>query len=178
MDASPLHLWPRRSGVGGFLRCVRELRAERYELAVDLQRITKSAALARLSGASRVLGADLAPPSAKGLKSAPVQSLIASNERALRQVFLAYAHDPTLHRPILSLQNFCVLCLQLGISPPVPKPDLARCFRGAYAAAGVFRLPRELRASLPRLSLPGAFLCSLPRGSLPAGSAGVVASAT
>ena len=77
----------------------------------------------------RVLGADLAPPSAKGLKSAPVQSLIASNERALRQVFLAYAHDPTLHRPILSLQNFCVLCLQLGISPPVPKPDLARCFR-------------------------------------------------
>ena len=37
---------------------MRELRAERYELAVDLQRILKSSALARLSGAKRVLGYD------------------------------------------------------------------------------------------------------------------------
>ena len=39
---------------------VRELRRARYDLAVDLQRIAKSALLARLSGAPRVLGYDRA----------------------------------------------------------------------------------------------------------------------
>lgn len=53
---SRTHVWRRAAGVGEFLRLVRELRAERYELAVDLQRLQKSAALARLSGAKRVLG--------------------------------------------------------------------------------------------------------------------------
>ena len=49
-DVDRVHLWPRRSGARGFLRCVRELRAARYELAVDLQRIAKSAALALKEG--------------------------------------------------------------------------------------------------------------------------------
>jgi len=53
-----VHLWPRTSGLLGFLSTVRELRRERYGLAVDLQRLAKSALLARLSGAARVLGAD------------------------------------------------------------------------------------------------------------------------
>jgi lipopolysaccharide heptosyltransferase II len=42
------------------VRLVREIRAERYDLAADLQRIQKSAILARLSGAARVLGYDRA----------------------------------------------------------------------------------------------------------------------
>jgi ADP-heptose:LPS heptosyltransferase len=50
-----VHPWPRGEAFGGV---VRALRAERYGLAVDLQRITKSALLARLSGAPRVLGYD------------------------------------------------------------------------------------------------------------------------
>jgi len=50
------HVWRRTDGWRGFARVVRELRAERYGLAVDLQRIQKSALLARLSGAPRVLG--------------------------------------------------------------------------------------------------------------------------
>lgn len=54
-----VHVW-RRAGLGEFRRVVRELRAERYELAVDLQRLQKSAFLARLSGAPRVLGFDRA----------------------------------------------------------------------------------------------------------------------
>ena len=53
-----VHVWPRRSGVGGWRRLVREIRGERYELAADLQRIAKSAVLARASRAPRVLGAD------------------------------------------------------------------------------------------------------------------------
>jgi ADP-heptose:LPS heptosyltransferase len=55
-----VHVWPRGAGVSGFRALVREVRAEGYGLAVDLQRLAKSAALARLSGAPRVLGYDRA----------------------------------------------------------------------------------------------------------------------
>ncbi|HVS19690.1 MAG TPA: glycosyltransferase family 9 protein [Planctomycetota bacterium] len=55
-----VHLWPRASGLAG-LRALRgELRAERYGLALDLQRIAKSVLVARLSGAPRVVGFDRA----------------------------------------------------------------------------------------------------------------------
>ncbi len=53
-----VHIWPRGGGVAGVWRLVREVRASRYELAVDLQRLQKSALVARLSGAPRVLGYD------------------------------------------------------------------------------------------------------------------------
>jgi heptosyltransferase-1 len=53
-----VHVWSRASGLSGLARLVRELKRERYELAVDLQRIAKSALLARFSGAPRVLGFD------------------------------------------------------------------------------------------------------------------------
>ena len=55
-----VHLWRKGDGLGGFRALWREIRAERYDLAIDLQRIAKSAALARLSGAQRVLGFDRA----------------------------------------------------------------------------------------------------------------------
>jgi heptosyltransferase-1 len=53
-----VHVWRRKSGLRGLRELARELRAQRYELAVDLQRIAKSSLLARLSGAPRVLGYD------------------------------------------------------------------------------------------------------------------------
>lgn len=55
-----VHLWPRGSGVGGFRALVRELRSVGYDVALDLQRLQKSSALARLSGARRVIGFDRA----------------------------------------------------------------------------------------------------------------------
>lgn len=54
------HVWKRAGGVGGFRALMREIRAERYELALDLQRLTKSAWIARMSGARRVIGFDRA----------------------------------------------------------------------------------------------------------------------
>lgn len=51
-----VHIWQRGGGWREAARLVREIRAERYGLAVDLQRIQKSALVARLSGAPRVLG--------------------------------------------------------------------------------------------------------------------------
>jgi heptosyltransferase-1 len=43
---------------GGMLSAVRELRRQKYDVAVDLQGLVKSAAFARLSGAPRVIGFD------------------------------------------------------------------------------------------------------------------------
>jgi heptosyltransferase-1 len=42
--------------VGGWLKTVRELRRRRYGMAIDLQGLVKSAALAKFSGARRVIG--------------------------------------------------------------------------------------------------------------------------
>ena len=44
------------STLGAWLRVVRELRAKRYDVALDLQGLMKSALLARVSGAPRVIG--------------------------------------------------------------------------------------------------------------------------
>ena len=52
------HLWQKGSGLGGWRALIREIRRERYQLALDLQRLAKSAGIARLSGAERVLGFD------------------------------------------------------------------------------------------------------------------------
>jgi ADP-heptose:LPS heptosyltransferase len=55
-----VHLWRKQGGVGELRRVARELRTVGYSLAVDLQRIQKSALLAKLSGARRRLGFDRA----------------------------------------------------------------------------------------------------------------------
>ncbi len=49
----------RQSTVGGWTRVLRELRAARYDVALDFQGLTKSAVLARGSGATRVVGFSL-----------------------------------------------------------------------------------------------------------------------
>ncbi|QDU69578.1 MurG-like transferase [Planctomycetes bacterium Pla86] len=55
-----VHLWKRGGGIAGLLSFVGELRAERYDVVLDLQRILKSALVARLCGASRTVGYDRA----------------------------------------------------------------------------------------------------------------------
>ena len=48
------------AGATGYLGAIRHLRAQRYDLALDLQGLLKSAVWARLSGAARVIGFDRA----------------------------------------------------------------------------------------------------------------------
>lgn len=55
-----VHLWRRGWRLCELARLLREVRGARYDVAVDLQRLQKSALLARLSGAPRVLGFDRA----------------------------------------------------------------------------------------------------------------------
>lgn len=51
-------LWPKSDGLRGFRAALHEARGLHFGLAIDLQRIAKSALFARLSGAPRVLGWD------------------------------------------------------------------------------------------------------------------------
>ena len=53
-----VHVLQRNGGLAEWLRLRRELRAEQYGLAIDAQRILKSAVIARMSGAPRSLGFD------------------------------------------------------------------------------------------------------------------------
>lgn len=53
-----VHLWPRGGGWRSLLHLRRELRAERYDAVIDLQRLAKSALLARAVGAERTIGFD------------------------------------------------------------------------------------------------------------------------
>jgi heptosyltransferase-1 len=50
----------RKASGGGWLQALRELRARQYDVAIDFQGLLKSATLARLSGAARVIGFDRA----------------------------------------------------------------------------------------------------------------------
>ena len=50
--------FPRLAGSGGVAELIGRLRASRYDAAIDLQGLLKSAVLARLSGARRVIGFD------------------------------------------------------------------------------------------------------------------------
>lgn len=53
-----VHVWRRRSGLSGWRALLGEIRARRYDLALDLQRLTKSAWIVRCSGAPRRIGFD------------------------------------------------------------------------------------------------------------------------
>ncbi|MDF1837552.1 MAG: glycosyltransferase family 9 protein [Planctomycetota bacterium] len=55
-----VHSLPRKGMLGALPSLRRELRGERYDLVIDLQRLLKSAVLSRLAGAPRVLGYDRA----------------------------------------------------------------------------------------------------------------------
>jgi len=106
IEAHPMidrvHLWRRERGVRGFLALLRDVRRERYDMAIDLQRIFKSGALARLSGARRVLGYDKA--------RAKEASWIWSNERIP-------AGDPGAHM----VEQYLEVARHLGIEAPQPE---------------------------------------------------------
>lgn len=100
-----VHLWRRGGGVAGFRALVQEVRGAGYELAVDLQRLAKSALLARLSGAPRVLGFD------RG--RAKEASWLLTREH------LAPA-DPGAHM----LEQYLEFARHLGLTAPVPRRRL------------------------------------------------------
>lgn len=117
-----VHVWRRGLGAREFARLVRELRGERYGLAVDLQRIQKSALLARLSGAPRVLGFDRA--------RTKEQSFLWTNERVA-------PHAGVQHR----VDEYLEVARHLGCAARVPRRLLpSDAAAEAWAAALVDEL--------------------------------------
>ena len=109
-----VHLWHKGSGLGGWRALMREVREQRYELAIDLQRIAKSAAVARGSGAKRVLGFDRA--------RAKEASWLLTNERVA-------AADPAAHM----VEQYLAFARHLG-ADATPRFELPADPRAVAAA--------------------------------------------
>ncbi|HUR29304.1 MAG TPA: lipopolysaccharide heptosyltransferase II [Planctomycetota bacterium] len=86
-----VHVLRRGSGVRGFLAVVREIRARRYDLALDVQRLTKSALLARWSGAPRRIGFDRARAKEGSWRWLPEHVAAASSARPMAEQALDFA---------------------------------------------------------------------------------------
>jgi lipopolysaccharide heptosyltransferase I len=101
-----------RPSVAGWTHAVRELRATKYDLAIDLQGLMKSAVLARASGAARVVGFSIwhlrektARPFYSDVREAEGDHVIAKNLRLLEA---AGVHDTTIEFPIADAPSAAV----------------------------------------------------------------------
>jgi heptosyltransferase-1 len=90
--------------IRGWSDAVRDLRTTRYDLAIDLQGLLKSAVLARASGAARVVGFSIwhlrektARPFYSDVRDAEGGHVIAKNLRLLEAVGV---HDPAIEFPL------------------------------------------------------------------------------
>jgi lipopolysaccharide heptosyltransferase I len=107
----------RKSSGGGWLQALRELRARQYDVAIDFQGLLKSAVLARLSGAARVIGFDRAS-AREGAASLLYTQRVAAGDAGHvidKNLRLAATLGAPLHR-----REFPIL--------PIPSPALDRLF--------------------------------------------------
>ena len=109
----------RQSSVGGWTRVLRELRATRYDVALDFQGLTKSAVLARGSGASRVAGFSLrdlrekiARPFYTSVADAEGGHAILKNLRLLRAVGV---EDSRIEFPLAGVDSPALAALRTSI---------------------------------------------------------------
>lgn len=139
-----VHVWPRGTGVAGVRALRREIVAEGYDVAIDLQRLQKSSLVARLSGAPRVLGFDRART--KELSWIWTRERIEAGPRREHMV-RQYMRFPRL--------------LGLPDAPPrrsLPDPGAAAAFADDFAANHGAPLLLNLGASRPdKLWPPSSF---------------------
>lgn len=109
----------RHSTVGGWTRVLRELRAAPYDVALDFQGLTKSAVLARGSGAGRVLGFSLghlreksARPFYTGTADAEGGHAIQKNLRLLRTLGI---EDTRIEFPLAAVDSPAMTTLRTAI---------------------------------------------------------------
>jgi lipopolysaccharide heptosyltransferase I len=106
----------------GWMRACRRLRARRYDAALDFQGLVKSAALARLSGARRVIGFDR-PALREGWASVFYGERVAASDRAhvieknLRLAAAVGAVRTALEFPIGEVDSAAVGAVREGKSP-------------------------------------------------------------
>jgi heptosyltransferase-1 len=137
-----VHVWRRGGGVRGLVALLRELRAERYDVAVDLQRLQKSAFLAWASGAPRRLGHD--------------RRRTKEHAHLWHREHLATG-DPRSHM----VDQYLEFARHLGVAPDAPRwpwPPLARglAFAARTLPSGRPRVVLNLGASKPEKLWPAA----------------------
>ena len=108
-----------RASVQGWSRAVAQLRLVRYDLAIDLQGLMKSAVLARASGASRVVGFSIwhlrektARPFYSDVREAEGGHVIAKNLRLLEAVGV---QDPAIEFPLADVPSAALDALRASI---------------------------------------------------------------
>jgi len=109
----------RHSTVGGWTRVLRELRDAPYDVALDFQGLTKSAVLARGSGATRVLGFSLrhlreksARPFYTGAADAEGGHAIRKNLRLLRTIGI---NDDRIEFPLAPVDSAALTTVRTAI---------------------------------------------------------------
>lgn len=120
-----VHVWRKGGGLSAFRDVLGEVRAARYDLAIDAQRILKSALLARLSGAERVLGF--------GRDRAKEASWILTGERLQRRVSVAHM-----------VEHYLDFAGALGLANPQARFELPN---DGHAVASAERWVREFGAA-------------------------------
>ena len=145
-----VHVWPRGTGVAGFRALRREIVAEGYGVAIDLQRLQKSSLVARLSGAPRVLGFDRAR--AKEL------SWIWTRERI--------ETGPRREHMVRQYMRFSRLLGLQDATPrrSLPAPEAAAAFAEGFVTAHGAPLLLNLGASRPDKLWPPSFFRELAAG--------------
>jgi lipopolysaccharide heptosyltransferase I len=110
--------------LAGWTRAVRELRATKYDLAIDVQGLMKSAVLARASGAARVVGFSIwhlrektARPFYSDVREAEGGHVIAKNLRLLDAVGV---HDTKIAFPIADVPSAALDGLRGSIGADTP----------------------------------------------------------
>ena len=109
--------------LGGWLDVRRRLRARKYDAALDFQGLVKSAALSRLSGATRVMGFDrasLREPAAAVLygERVPVGSGGHVIQKNLRLAGAAGAQTTSVEFPIRPVESAALAAVQVKDSSP------------------------------------------------------------
>ena len=110
-----------RGRLGGWLDAVKRLRGGRYDVALDLQGLLKSAVLARASGAVRVIGFSIwhlrektARPFYSEVRDAEAGHVIAKNLRLLEALGV---HDTTIAFPLREVPSAALTTLRGDLGP-------------------------------------------------------------
>lgn len=153
-----VHLWPRKQLLRNLLRMRREIRPKGYDTAIDLQGLMKSALIARMSGAKRIIGPSEAREGAAMLYTERVPRRI--NELHVTAGYLELAKaavgkdvgNPSMRVPISGADLDVASTLLPTIRPLVVlNPSAGRSIKqwspACFAELGD-RLAREFRATL------------------------------
>jgi ADP-heptose:LPS heptosyltransferase len=179
-DVDVVHLWRREAGLAGLRELLHGVRAERYGLVIDLQRILKSALVAKLSRAERVLGFDRAR--AKELSWMWTRERIPPGRRDAHMVvqyleFVRYLDLPFLgavHRlpespaaearaaELLAPLGTAPVVMNLGASKPPNRWPAARFGELARRVTGELRLPVVLTGGPGDTELAAAACAAAP----------------